>query len=207
MNARTRIAQTIAAATATVVLALPAHAIRAASADPAPFDACNAVDVRAAAHLIGGPIRDAKPNLRQIESEPRQSALCAYDGVNNGELSVLLLRFGSSAKDRDSLATFRSSYERAASSLYGKPSTATNGDATVVTFKTESGSVLDVAAFTNGAVARITLTFGKARTSELDALALSLVRGTYGPAPAASPSIAPDISPCGRRTEHAEFRG
>ncbi|HKE37077.1 MAG TPA: hypothetical protein VKB39_06575 [Candidatus Baltobacteraceae bacterium] len=145
--------------------------------------------------------------MRQTASTPRKSSLCAYQGVNNGQLSVLLLRFDSTAKDRGSLDAFRSSYERAATSQYGKPKVSTAGDATVVAFQGENGTVLDVAAFTSVAAARVTLTFGKAKISDLDALALSLVRATYGPGPSATPSGSPDIAPCGRRANHARYRG
>ena len=207
MDARTRIAQTLAAAAVLTSLAMPSHAIQAASPAPAPFDACDAVGVRAAAGLIGSPIRNSAPNYRQSASTPRQQALCVYNGVNNGQLSVLLLRFGTTASERDSFSAFRSSYEKAAAGMYGKPVTTTQGDATIVTFQGENGQVLDVAAYTSTAAARITLAFGKARASELNSLALSLVRATYGPAPTPSPSADPISAPCGRRATHAGYRG
>ena len=206
MNTRTPIAQALAAAAVLLAFVLPSPILAGESEAP-PFDACVAVGVRAAANLIGGPIRNAKPNYRQTESTPRQQSLCSYDGVNNGQLSVLLLRYGDSEKDRRSLAAFRSSYERAATAQYGKPSTTTDGDVTIDTFQTENGAVVDVAAFTDSAVARITLTFGKARKSELDTLATSLVLAAYGPAPTPSPSVPPDLGPCGKRATHATSRG
>ena len=185
----------------------PLRATEASLPAPAPFDACQAVGVRAAADLIGEPIRKNAPNYREVVATPRESSLCAYDGVDNGQLSVLLLRFGTTVKDRASLETFRSSYERAAAEQYGKPTTTTVDGVTLVAFVGERGEVLDVAAFTSAAAARITLTFGKARVSELDALALSLVRTTYGAGPTAPPSASPDIAPCGRRADHARYHG
>jgi hypothetical protein len=206
MNARIRIGQTFAAGIALSALLLPSRVTAEGPTTP-PFDACKAVDARTAAGLTGAAIVNNAANYHQNETTPRQSSLCVYNAVNHAQLSVLLLRFGKSASDRESLSTFRTSYEKAAGSQYGKPLTSTDGDATVVTFQGVHGQVLDVAAFTETAVARITLTFGKVSPGALNALALSLVRTTYGATPPAPPTPSPDMAPCGRRASRAQFRG
>lgn len=206
MSNRTGYRLTFVTMAAIVAVLLPVGATRAALPKPAPFDACQAVGVTAAKNLIGGPIVNNAPESHENEASPHESSSCMYVGAKNGNLDILLLRAGTTAKGRGSLATLRSSYEKAATAEYGPPATTTAEDATIVAFQARDGSVRQVIAFTNDTTARVTLVSGKARIPQLNALALSLVRTRYGAAPA-PPSTSPDIAPCGRRAAHARHHG